>query len=201
MATSSMASTSGAARKDFAEFVARFPVSPEGQPPSKRQRVESGFPDDRIFYDKWRTTQYAKREEYLLSHFTVRRPSAAKVARIIKQEGWKVNCPKPVQEDIVGLWTPPSKAAVEEDRFILRCVSKQTWSGLVIKDFGAKQGLGVVVTRTFSKHDVVCDYHGRVISAAEGRAMVQGLHDEAGYLFFFKAGQRDRMHRSTPEPG
>ncbi|KAK7172327.1 hypothetical protein R3I93_004600 [Phoxinus phoxinus] len=53
------------------------------------------------------------------------------------------------------------------------------------------QCLGVVATRTFSKHDVVCDYHGRVISAAEGRAMVEGQHDEAGYLFFFKAGQTD----------
>ncbi|CAM4575487.1 unnamed protein product [Leuciscus chuanchicus] len=158
-----------------------------GQPPSKRKRVESGFPDDRVFYDKWRTTQYAQREEYLLSHFTVCKPSAAKVARLIAQEGWKVNCPKP--EDIKRLWTPPSKGAVEDDKFILRCVSEQTWSGLAIKDFGSKQG--VVATRTFSTHDIVCDYHGRVIPAAEGRAMMQGLHDEAGYLFFFKAGQRD----------
>lgn len=62
-------STAGASRKDFVEFVARFPVSPEGQPPSKKQRVESGFP---VFYDKWRTTKYAQREEYLLSHFTGR---------------------------------------------------------------------------------------------------------------------------------
>lgn len=70
-------------------------------------------------------------------------------------------------------------------------MSEQTWSGLAIKDFGAKQGLGVFATQTFIKHDLVCDYHGRVIPASEGRAMVQGLHDEAGYLFFFKAGQRD----------
>ncbi|XP_051949110.1 uncharacterized protein si:dkey-23a23.2 isoform X2 [Xyrauchen texanus] len=184
--------TSGAAgpsQKDFAEFVARFPVSTEGQPPSKRQRVESGFPDDRVFYDKWRMTQYAQREEYLLSHFTVRKPSVAKVARLIVQEGWKVNCPKP--EHIERLWTPPSKGAVEDDKFILRCVSEQNWSGLAIKDFGAKQGLGVVATCNFSKHDIVCDYHGRVIPAAEGRVMVQGVHDEAGYVFFFKAGQRD----------
>ncbi|XP_077083203.1 uncharacterized protein LOC143736351 [Siphateles boraxobius] len=181
--------TSSADRKDFVEFVARFPVSPEGQPPSKRQRVEAGFPDDRVFYDKWRVTQYAQREEYLLSHFTARKPSAAKVAQLIEQEGWKVNCPKP--EDIERLWTPPSKGAVEDDKFIIRCVSEQTWSGLAIKDFGAKQGLGVVATRPFSKHDIVCDYHGRVISAAEGRAMVQGLHDKAGYLLFFTAGQRD----------
>ncbi|XP_056121573.1 uncharacterized protein LOC130099791 [Rhinichthys klamathensis goyatoka] len=184
--------TSGAAgpsRKDFAEFVVRFPISPEGQPPSKMQRVESGFPDDHVFYDKWRMTQYAQREEYLLSHFTVRKPSVAKVARLIAQEGWKANCPKP--EDIERLWTPPSKAAGEDDKFILRCVSEQTWPDLAIKDFGGKKGLGVVATQTFSKNDIVCDYHGRVIPAAQGRVMVQGQHNEARYMYFFKVGQRE----------
>lgn len=51
--------------------------------------------------------------------------------------------------------------------------------------------IGVVATRRFSKGDIVCDYHGKVIPAAEGRAMMQNIHDEAGYVFFFKAGQRD----------
>lgn len=76
----------------------------------------------------------------LSAHFTVRKPSAAKVARLITQEGWKVNCPKP--EDIERLWTPPSKADVEDDKFILRCVSEQNWSGMAIKDFGDERGFG-----------------------------------------------------------
>ncbi len=52
--------------KDFSAFLDRFPVSLEGKPPTKKRRVESGFPEDRVFYDKWRTTQYTQREEYLL---------------------------------------------------------------------------------------------------------------------------------------
>lgn len=55
-----------ASRKDFSAFLARFPVLLEGQPPTKRQRVDSGFPEDRVFYDKWRAAQYTQREEYLL---------------------------------------------------------------------------------------------------------------------------------------
>lgn len=51
--------------------------------------------------------------------------------------------------------------------------------------------IGVVATRQFSKGDIVCDYHGKVIRAAEGMAMMEGHHDEARYLFFFKAAQRD----------
>ncbi|KAL1268494.1 hypothetical protein QQF64_033857 [Cirrhinus molitorella] len=42
-----------------------------------------------------------------------------------------------------------------------------TWNGLAIKDFSPKEGAGVVATRRFSKGDIVCDYHGKVITAAK----------------------------------
>jgi len=51
--------------------------------------------------------------------------------------------------------------------------------------------IGVVATRRFYTNDIVCDYHGKVIPAAEGRAIVQSLNDEPGYCFFFKAGERE----------
>ncbi|RXN09226.1 N-lysine methyltransferase KMT5A-A-like isoform X2 [Labeo rohita] len=50
---------------------------------------------------------------------------------------------------------------------------------------------GVVATRPFSKGDIVCNYHGKVITAAAGRAMMQDMHNEPGYPFFFKSGPRD----------
>ncbi|XP_073701792.1 uncharacterized protein [Garra rufa] len=175
--------------KDFSAFVARFPISLEGHPPTKNQRVASGFPEDRVFYDRWRASQYSRREKYLLSHFAHRMPSAAKVSRLITQEGWKGNCPKP--EDIERLWKPASTGTIETDEVIIKCVSEQGWTGLAIKDFGDEDGLGVVATRPFCKGEIVCDYHGKVIRAAEGMAMMKGFQDEAKYLFFFKAGQRD----------
>ncbi len=49
----------------------------------------------------------------------------------------------------------------------------------------------MVATQRFSKGDIVCDYHGKVITAAAGRAMMEDLRNEAGYMFFFKSGQRD----------
>ncbi|KAL0152224.1 hypothetical protein M9458_051947, partial [Cirrhinus mrigala] len=177
-------------QKDFSAFLATFPVSLEGQPPSKKRRVNSGFPEDRVFYDKWRATQYTQREEYLLSHFTHRKPSTSKVARLIAQEGWKANYPKP--EEIEWVWKPAPTGTIEADEVIIKCVSEQGWTGLAIKDFGAEEGLGVVATRPFSKGDIVCDYHGKVIRAAEGMAKLEGLNDKARYLFFFfKAGERD----------
>jgi len=50
-----------------------------------------------------------------------------------------VNWPKP--EEIVLQWRPAPKQKVEEDSFVIQCVSQQTWTGLAIKDFGAEQGL------------------------------------------------------------
>ncbi|KAI2647250.1 N-lysine methyltransferase KMT5A-A [Labeo rohita] len=179
----------GPPSKDFSAFLARFPVSLGGQPPNKKQRVNEGFAEDRVFYDRWRSTQYAKREEYLLSQFTHRKPSAVKVAGLIAKEGWRANHPRP--EDIERLWRPARRVTIETDETIIKNVSQQTWAGLAIKNFGPQQGLGVVATQPFSKGDIVCDYHGKVITAAAGRAMMQDMHNEPGYLFFFKSGSRD----------
>lgn len=49
---------------------------------------------------------------------------------------------------------------------------------------------GVVATREFASGDIVCDYHGNVITASEGRSMMADLNGEAGYLFFFKSGDK-----------
>ncbi|KAG1927358.1 hypothetical protein F2P79_024296 [Pimephales promelas] len=173
----------GGSRRDFVSFLERFPVSLDGLPPSKKLRMESGFPEDHAFSDKWRANQYAQREKYLLSYFTLRKPTAAEVARLIAREGWTMNCPRP--DNIERQWRPAPKKKVEEDEFIIRCVTEQTWTGLVIKNFGAEQGLGVVATRPFCKDDIVCDYHGKVVTAEEGRAIVQSQLDEPGYVFFF----------------
>ncbi len=77
---------------------------------------------------------------FLSAHFTHRKPSASKVARLIAQEGWKANCPKP--EEIERLWKPAPTGSIEADEVIIKCVSEQTWTGLAVKDFGAKEGLG-----------------------------------------------------------
>lgn len=38
----------------------------------------------------------------------------------------------------------------------------------------------------FKKNQVVCDYHGEVISKQEGEQRLKTLTDEPSYLFFFK---------------
>lgn len=77
---------------------------------------------------------------FFSAQFTHCKPSASKVARLIAQEGWKANYPKP--EEIQRLWKPASTDTIEADELIIKCVFEQAWTGLAIKDFGAEEGLG-----------------------------------------------------------
>ncbi|KAL1024038.1 hypothetical protein UPYG_G00050620 [Umbra pygmaea] len=62
-------------------------------------------------------------------------------------------------------------------------ITDQKWKGLAIKHF---EGKGVIATMPFSRNDVVCDYHGEVISSVEGKKRMESLTDEPSYMFFFK---------------
>nr|XP_055062938.1 uncharacterized protein LOC129445994 [Misgurnus anguillicaudatus] len=174
--------------RDFGAFLLRFPVTLSSSPPSKQQRIAAGFPSDRVFYDRWRALQFAKREEHLLSQCSRRPPSVNKVSRQIEREGWTSNCPRP--EDIVAKWRPASKVQVEMDPWILTSIQNQKWTGLAFKDFGTK-GQGVVATKAFAKGSIICDYHGKVITGAEGRKMIESIQGDMGYLFFFRDGEQD----------
>ncbi|XP_053531453.1 uncharacterized protein LOC128629108 isoform X1 [Ictalurus punctatus] len=178
---------SGTKSLDFAAFLMRFPASADSKAPTKLDRLKAGFPGDRVFYDKWRAAQKAKRMERLLKAFT-RKPQESRVKYGILKEGWKNNCPKPA--DVLAAWKPATQFVIETDEDLRRNVSQQTWKGLAIKDFGGEKGLAVVATQPFSKGDIVCDYHGKVITYAQGKVMMQNLQDEAVYLFFFRTGQR-----------
>lgn len=47
---------------------------------------------------------------------------------------------------------------------------------------------GVVAIKAFGKGSILCDFHGKVITGAEGREMMAEMQDERGNLFFFKHG-------------
>ncbi|XP_075944699.1 uncharacterized protein LOC142946711 [Anarhichas minor] len=95
----------------FDVFKAAFPVTNDGHPPSKKQRMDAGFSGNRSHYDRWGGVQYIKRGNYLLSHFLIRKPSAGSVSRLIAKEGWQTNHPS--AEDIVKMWKPASRENVE----------------------------------------------------------------------------------------
>ncbi|KAK9535941.1 hypothetical protein VZT92_005775 [Zoarces viviparus] len=169
--------------RTFDSFIAAFPVTNDGRPPSQKQRTDAGFSPDRTFYDKWCGLQYVNRRRYLLSLFQMRKPSAGSVSRAIAKEGWQSNHPS--ADEVVKMWRPASREDVEGDKHVINSVVRQKWKGVSIKNFSGEKGLGVVATRQFARGDILCDYHGEVITAQEGNEKMELIIDEAGYMFFF----------------
>lgn len=49
---------------------------------------------------------------------------------------------------------------------------------------------GAVATKAFRKGSILCDFHGKVITGAEGREMAE-RQGELGHRFFFKHGSEE----------
>ncbi|XP_078791542.1 uncharacterized protein LOC144986865 isoform X2 [Oryzias latipes] len=175
----------------FGSFEQSFPVTLNGKPPNKVSRQEAGFSEDRSLYDRWRAQQFKMRETHLLGQWTRRPPTKGKVQRIIEKEQWHSNCPS--AKSIIEKWQPPKKEGVESNPKMKRLVETQKWKYLVVVEPSPKagKGKGVVITKNFPKNAILCDYHGEVISAAEGRKRMASKTDGMGYVFFFKDRNED----------
>ncbi|MEQ2172775.1 hypothetical protein GOODEAATRI_024867 [Goodea atripinnis] len=122
------------------------------------------------------------------------------VRSYIEQMGWTGNCVS--AEEVVEHWTAPASSALEKDEELIRHVAQQSWTGLVIaesKKHGA--GRGLFTTKAFPKGSILCDYHGKVVDAAEGTRVMESLKPgEASYIYFFRKGAQDLCVNSQSDP-
>ncbi|KAK2814570.1 hypothetical protein Q5P01_000189 [Channa striata] len=125
-------------------------------------------------------------------------PTVDKVGKMVKKQGWTANHPRP--EDIVAKWRPPKKCHIETDEKLMKRIRKQKWSWLAIKDYEDKRGQGVIATRAFVKGAVICDYHGELVTAEEGRKILESSTDEMGYLYFFTSGSQQLCINAQTHP-
>ncbi len=97
----------------------------------------------------------------------------------------------PDAAEVMEDWKPPrSIQALTDSKLIRQMSRKQCWKGLQMMDREGK-GLRVVTSRPFACEEVICDFHGRLISRDEGLEIHQNYEARAGHLFFFtnKYGQ------------
>ena len=86
---------------------------------------------------------------------------------------------------------------------IAELCSSQSWQGLEIVHDLPGRGRGVMVTRHFHPHEVVCDYNGRLLSNKEGKAAYKLTPPDAmGYMFQFRhQGTSMWMDSTEEQPG
>ncbi|KAK7926214.1 hypothetical protein WMY93_008524 [Mugilogobius chulae] len=118
-------------------------------------------------------------------------PHHSKSPKNHERQRWHSNCPS--AEAIMTKWVPPHKEEVESSATLMKLVRTQKWKYLAVVEPSPKAGVGkgVVTTKTFPKNAIICDYHGDIITGAEGRKRMAQKSDEMGYCFFFKAGAED----------
>ena len=97
-----------------------------------------------------------------------------------------------ISNEVVQNWAPSgSEDRIMDSKQIQKLVKTQEWPGLHVREIEGK-GRGIITTRMFQAGEVICDYHGPVVSKKKGEEIHKSTVDkETGYIFFFnnKKGQ------------
>ncbi|KAK2899117.1 hypothetical protein QQF64_031418 [Cirrhinus molitorella] len=165
------------------------PVTVHTAPPEEAARMQISRKYESHCLSLWCATQKKLRERLVLDTFGPRQPTESKVHSWIGKQGWMENVPDAVE--VMKNWKPPRTIKAPTDSKSIRQMSrKQCWKGLQLIDREGKAPK-VVTSRPFSCGEVICDFHGRLISRDEGLEIHQNNEAQAGHLFFFtsKNGQ------------
>ncbi|MBN3318784.1 KMT5A methyltransferase, partial [Atractosteus spatula] len=166
----------------FQQLIQVFPVTLDGQLPKKKKRVSLTGSHDRHCYDRWRTEQRKMRQQNITDHYARHLPTERQVTCYIQKMGWSANTS--TASDVLEKWKPNLELP-PNDNEIKKLVKRQSWKGLHIVVDPVK-GKKVVTSRRFQKGEVVCDFHGEVITKTAAEALMEQM-PEGGmrYLFFF----------------
>ncbi|KAG9261354.1 hypothetical protein AMEX_G24877 [Astyanax mexicanus] len=172
----------------YDKLLRSYPVTLDGVPPKRSKRVSLAGQYERYCYDRWRSEQLELRVQHVLEHFARRLPSESRVKAWIEKQGWSSNISDAAS--IVQQWKPSGGIDVAMNSAVLQKFCRtQRWKGLSVAEIEGK-GRGVVVTRPFAWGEVVCDYHGKVVSRQEGLVThATTAEQESGYMFFYNSGQ------------
>ncbi|XP_041823440.1 uncharacterized protein LOC121628474 [Melanotaenia boesemani] len=172
----------------FDQLLQSHPVTLDGKLPSKAVRYQLSPRHHRRLYERWAAQQRELRIQHAVSHFPKRQPTKPRLASWIKKQAWKN---APTTSSILAAWRPShSMEDLTDSEHIRHLVKTQNWRGLHITQTEGK-GMGVTVTRTFHLGEVICDYHGKLISGKEGQEVHKATDpDHTGYMFFYKRGEK-----------
>ena len=113
-------------------------------------------------------------------------PTKDRVEAWVRKQGWK-GMTANIAMEVIQNWAPSgSDDCIMDSKQIQTMVGTQQWKGLHIREVTGR-GRGIVTTRIFQAGEVVCDYHGPVVSKKDGEEIHRRTNEkETGYCFFFK---------------
>ncbi|XP_073538457.1 uncharacterized protein [Phyllobates terribilis] len=169
----------------FHRLINKYPVGVDNRPPSLStcSRYTERFA--KYCQDKWRRDQYDLRVSNAVDFFR-HFPKEEDLKRYLNKQHWKSNLPG--LEDVQREWKPkPKRGDLEHVVKLQELVKSQNWKGLIIINNGSK-GEGLHTTHTFTKGDVICDYHGSLIEGDKAEKLQPTVHEHECSRFVFNIG-------------
>ncbi|XP_057693449.1 uncharacterized protein LOC130916608 [Corythoichthys intestinalis] len=174
-------------------FLRHHPVTVEGNVPELKVRKTYSPTEEQRLYSHWRKVQQQMRADAALARFSRRLPSESRIEKWLARQGWVKNTPSP--QDILRTWKPSGDVEdIQSSAPIRKLVKSQKWKGLRVEPVARPKQRGVFAARPFQAGEVVCDYHGQVVTRVEGQKIHQEMTEEdTGYMFFFTNKDKQQM--------
>ncbi|XP_030269456.1 N-lysine methyltransferase KMT5A-like isoform X3 [Sparus aurata] len=152
--------------KAFETLLQTHPLSLNGKRPEmkKCKAVSKEFQEK--LSSQWAKKQFEMRAQHACTYFSRRKPTKEQLQSWTSKQGWKnmaADCEKLLQN-----WAPSgSEDHIMDSKLIQTLVKSQKWRGLHIRECDGK-GRGIITTCRFEAGEVLCDYHGPVVTSSEG---------------------------------
>ncbi|XP_077110575.1 uncharacterized protein LOC143766645 isoform X4 [Ranitomeya variabilis] len=172
----------------YQRLMDRCPVGINTSPPSMKLCKEVNLKHAKFLRNKWIGIQKRLRVEDAAESFR-KSPSRKQLSNYVKGQGWNTNIPTIVE--VTRAWKPPMQRKPNDfPEEIKALVRTQKWKGLVIIEDSSKGGHTVKTTHAFKKGEVVCDYHGKLMSSKKGEELQRSLTGMSYIYFFEHKGQK-----------
>ncbi|KAL3831187.1 hypothetical protein ACJMK2_044776 [Sinanodonta woodiana] len=143
--------------------------------------------------DRFKYQRIMLRIAHTITCFPRSRPSEAQIDSFLKEKGWTQ---KRILNDVLKRWQPSDRRCATTQRQTnlenewTECIKQQKWTKIIVRRADdPSMGNGVFAREPIAKGEVVCDYHGDLVSHAEGLERYHTYPENINhFMMFFELG-------------
>jgi hypothetical protein len=143
--------------------------------------------------DRFKYQRIVLRVAETIASFPRSRPTEQQLNEYLEQKGW---IQKRITTDVLKQWKPCDRRGATNQRQAtletqwIECIAHQKWPKCIVRRANEpSMGQGVFAKEPIPKGEVVCDYHGDLISHAEGLRRYNAYPQSVNhFMMFFELG-------------
>jgi len=145
--------------------------------------------------DRFKYQRKVLRVDDAIAYFPRVRPTEQQVKDYLISNNWYLKC---TLVDVLKNWHPSDRRDTAKttqanlDKELLQAISTQKWDQCLIRNTGYRNiGKAIFAKQAIKKGEVVCDYHGDLISHKDGMLLYNSYPSEKKTLYDVLRIQRD----------